>query len=62
MKTYLLVTIENRKIVGTRKFYADTDQQAIGILIVEEQDADEEVYKNWRRYELRDGNRLVLAW
>ena len=62
MKTYLLVTIENRKIVGTRTFYADTDQQAIGILIVEEQDADEEVYKNWRRYELRDGKRLVLAW
>ena len=62
MKTYLLVTIENRKIVGTRTFYADTDQQAIGILIVEEQDADEEVYKNWRRYELRDGKRQVLAW
>lgn len=62
MKTYVIVTIEYQMVVETREIYAATDQQAIGILIAEEQDNDEVEYVDWRRYELRDGKRLVAAW
>ena len=62
MKTYVLVTIETREIVETRDIKAATDMEAIDILAVEEDDDEEEEGENWRRYELRDGQRLVAAW
>lgn len=62
MKTYVLVTIETREIVETRDIKAATDTEAIDILAAEENDDDEEEVENWRRYELRDGQRLVAAW
>lgn len=62
MKTYVLVTIETREIVETRNIKAATDTEVIDILASEENDDDEEEGENWRRYELRDGNRLVAAW
>lgn len=62
MKTYVLVTIETREIVETRNIQAATDMEAIDILAAEENDDDEEEVENWRRYELRDGKRLVAAW
>lgn len=62
MKTYVLVTIETREIVETRNIQAATDTEVIDILAAEENDDDEEEGENWRRYELRDGQRLVAAW
>ena len=62
MKTYVLVTIETREIVETRNIQAATDTEVIDILASEENDDDEEESENWRRYELRDGKRLVAAW
>ncbi len=62
MKTYVLVTIETREIVETRNIQAATDMEVIDILAAEETDDDEEDVEKWRRYELREGHRLVAAW
>jgi hypothetical protein len=62
MRTYVLVTIETREIVETRNIKAATDMEVIDILASEENEDEEEEGENWRRYELRDGNRLVAAW